>query len=198
MAISDKLKELQNAGQPQTLDQLFQSSKEGMLLDKVKNAVNALLPAMRENIAKEMQKSLTDEITKQIGAIQVKDGIDGRDGKPGIAINGKDGQSGKDGKTPTTEELTALITPLIPRGKRGGGGSTMRVNDLSSHADGTTKVFTTLNRIGAAHLLHYSSFPSIFIPTTDYVVSGTTITLGAAISAPVAGQSLVIIYESSD
>ena len=88
--------------------------------------------------------------------------------------------------------------PPVNIGRKSGGGSTMRVDNLSSQANGSAKTFTTTYRIGSAHLLFYSSFPTLFLPTTDYVVSGNTITLGSGVSAPVAGQSLAAIYESAD
>ena len=201
----DKLKQLQTEGQPQTLDELFQSSKEGMLLNKVKNAVNALLPAMRDNIAKEVEKTLTDEIRRQIGAIRVRDGVDGNSPDPKEIIKSvlslipvhQDGKPGKDAVIDKNEIINEVLKQ-IPRGKKGGGGSTMRVDNLSSQANGSTRSFTTTYKIGSAHLLFYSSFPTFFLPTTDYSVSGTTITLGSSIDPPVAGQSLAIIYESQD
>ena len=168
--------------------------------DKVIASVNVILHAMRDRIAQEVKTALTDEIQRQIGSIVVRDGRDGVDGRPGIAINGKDGEPGKDAVVNEEKIISEIMTkiPQMRMGKRSGGGSTMRVNDLSSQANGVTKTFTTLNKIGTAHLLHYSSFPSIFVPTTDYTVSTNVITLGASIPAPVAGQSLVFIYESSD
>lgn len=196
--IIDKLKQLAQGNQPQSLDELFQGSKEGMMSDRVVQQVNMLLPAMEQRIAESIKVSLADVIKNEVGKIKVRDGRDGRDAKPAIAIDGKDGERGADGKTPTRDELLALIAPLIPRGKRGGGGSTMRVDNLSSQANGVTRSFTTTHRIGSAHLLFYSSFPTFFLPTTDYSVLGTTVSLVATIDPPVAGQSLAIFYESSD
>lgn len=168
------------------------------MYDKTTSAINALLPMMERRIMESVKINLVETIKSEVGKIKVRDGRDGRDAKPAIAIDGKDGTKGADGKTPTREELLALISPLIPRGKRGGGGSTMRVDNLSSQANGSTRDFTTTHRIGAAHLLFYSSFPTFFLPTTDYTVSGTTVSLAATIDPPVAGQSLALFYESSD
>ena len=200
----DKLKQLQTEGQPQTLDELFQSSKEGMLLDKVKNAVNMLLPQMKENMKNELRAEMANEIKQQVSEIKVKDGRDADENKiigkiiPMIPIP-KDGKNGKDGKDAiiNKDELIAELAKRIPR-QRGGGGSTLRVDNLSSQANGVTRSFTTTYKIGSAHLLFYSSFPTFFLPTTDYSISGTAITLNASIDPPVAGQSLAIFYESAD
>jgi len=96
------------------------------------------------------------------------------------------------------KEIPNMVRSQLPRGGKGGGGSTMRVDNLSSQANGTTRTFTATHRIGEAHLVFYSSFPTFFLPTTDYTISGTSITLSSSIDPPVAGQSLAIFYESAD
>ncbi len=226
MAIGEKLKALPGSRGPETLndlfrpfreakekakpkektlDELFQSSKEGILLERVKSAVNTLLPEMRQGIAQQVRTELTDEIRRQIRAIKVRDGVDGKSPDPQEIIKRvlskiptpKDGRPGKDAKF-NKDELVAEILNKMPRAKRGGGGSTMRCDNLSSQANGATRTFTTTHNIGSAHLLFYSSFPTFFLPTTDYTVSGTTVTLSSSIDPPVAGQSLAFFYESAD
>jgi len=95
--------------------------------------------------------------------------------------------------------LPLLIQKFAPRSVKsgGGGGSTMRVDNLSSQANGSTRTFTTTYRIGTAHALFYSSFPSVFVPTTDYTANNMLITLNSAINPPVAGQSLIFFYEDA-
>ncbi len=205
--LKEELQKLKEGEQPQTLDELFEGSKEDIMRERVVSQINAILPQMRDRILGELQTLVTEQIRAQIEGIRVRDG--------------------EDGKTPTDSELKTLIKPLIPKlptpeklkelkvedvkglqnlikglsnritskGGASGGGSTMRVENLSSQADGSTKAFTTTYRIGSSHLLFYSSFPSLFLPTTDYSVLGMTVTLGSSVNAPVAGQSLAIIYE---
>lgn len=200
----EELEKLQTGGQPQTLDELFNQSKEGMMSDKVISNINNLLPQMKEKMMNEMKTIISEEVKNQVGIIKIKDGRNGIDGKSPnpeqiakIILEKipkpKDGKDGKD--APSIEEIIAKIPRPV---SRGGGGSTLRVDNLSSQANGSTKTFITTYKIGMAHLVFYSSFPSLFLPTTDYSVSGNTITLGSAVSAPVAGQSLAIIYESAD
>lgn len=200
----EELKKLQTEGQPQTLDELFNQSKEGMMSDRVIGNVNEKLPQMKERMMNEMKMIISEEVKNQVGMIKIKDGRNGLDAKsPDLQkiaeiVLGKipKPENGKDGKdAPGIEEIISKIPRPV---SRGGGGSTLRVDNLSSQANGSTKTFTTTYRIGSAHLIYYSSFPSVFIPTTDYSVSGNIITLGVNVLSPIAGQNLVIIYESSD
>ena len=199
MSLIDQIEQLKTEGQPQTLDELFNQSKEGMMSDRVINNVNVKLPQMKERMMNEMRMLIAEEVKRIVGMIKVKDGLNGRDGKSGVdGADGKNGENAVINKDEIISEIIKKIPPVSVGSKRGGGGSTMRVDNLSSQANGSSKTFTTTFRIGSSHLLFYSSFPTLFLPTTDYTVSGTTITLGSEVNAPVAGQSLAIIYESAD
>ncbi len=206
----EELKKLKEGEQPQTLNELFEGSKEDIMRERIVSQINALLPQMRDSMLNELQTLVTGQIRAQIEGIRVRDG--------------------EDGKTPTDSELKTLIKPLIPelptpekpkelkvenvkglqdvinglsnritskKGGGGGGGSTMRIDDLSSQADGSTTTFTTSFRIGTVHALFYSSFPSVLLPTTDYSVAGTLITLASGVPTPQSGQSLLFIYEDA-
>lgn len=147
----------------------------------IKNVMSKMEEKMMNNHSKmmlDMQRNLKDFITASIPA-PAKPDIDQVKGLRELLDN-----------------LSNRIKNI--KGGRGGGGSTLRVDNLSSQADGSTKTFTTTYRIGSAHLLFYSSFPSLFLPTTDYTVSGNTVTLGSSVTAPASGQSLAIFYESAD
>ncbi len=200
MSLIDELEKLKTESEPQTLDELFSQSKEGMMSDRVISDVNNKLPQMRTNMMNEMKTIIAEEVKNQVSQIKVRDGEDGKSPnidnivKMVLEIIPKP-ENGEDGKSPSIDEILAKIPRQI---SRGGGGSTMRVDNLSSQANGSTKTFTTTYKIGIAHLLFYSSFPTLFLPTTDYSVSGNIITLGASVSAPVFGQSLATIYESAD
>ena len=204
--LTDKLQQLQTEGQPQSMDELFNQSKEGMMVERIQNAVNALIPQMKQDIANEVRNTLTDEIKAQIGAIKVRDGRDANENRIVSEVlskipKPKDGTDGKSvDKKEIIDEIMAKIPPLAlnRKGGKGGGGSTIRVDNLSSQITGSTRSFTTNHKIGASHLLFYSSFPSLFLPTTDYSASGNVITLNSSIPYPDAGQSLAIIYESMD
>lgn len=203
MPLLEELEKLKTEGEPQTLDELFNQSKEGMMSDRVVADINGKLPQMRTTMMNEMRMFISEEIQKQISSIKVRDGHDGQDGKtPDIGSIIKivldkipKPKDGEDGISPSIDEIISKIPRPV---SRGGGGSTMRVDNLSSQANGSTKTFTTTYKIGVSHLLFYSSFPTLFLPITDYSVSGNTITLGTNVSAPVSGQSLAIIYESAD
>ncbi len=198
MPLLEELEKLKTEGEPQTLDELFSQSKEGMMSDRVISDVNNKLPQMRTNMMNEMKTIISEEVKNQVSQIKVRDGEDGKNGRSGIdGENGKDGKDAIINKDNIISEIMAKMPP-VSVGRKGGGGSTLRVDNLSSQANGSTKTFTTTYKIGVAHLLFYSSFPTLFLPTTDYSVSGNIITLGSGVSAPVAGQSLAIIYESSD
>lgn len=206
--LGDKLNEILN---PKTLKEVFANNEQGILYERLtaslKEAVMGIKTQMMEDMKKmsdKMAQDIKQDITSEIKIP--------RDGKDGINIKGKDGKDAIVDEKKIIEEITkeipkidqaqiiAEIMAKMPRqgGGRGGGGSTMRMNNLSSQCDGANKEFITTNRIGENHLIWYSSFPGIFLPTTDYLVSGNKITLGAGITAPELGQSLAIFYESSD
>lgn len=205
MAISDKLKELQKEGQPQTLDELFQGSKEAVLLDKVKNAVNILIPQMRETIKSELKTELADEVKQQVSTIKVRDGRDGQSPDPQEIVQKvltliptpKDGKDGKDA-TIDKEEIIAEISKRIPRKGGGGGGSTVISEDLSSQVTGSTRSFVTTRRIGTPILLVSSQFPIPFRPTVDYTAVTNSVNIDSSIPFIASGQTLIFIFVASD
>ena len=242
--LKEELKKLSQEEQPQSMEELFRTSKEGMMSDNVVAQINALLPQMRERMFDDLKTTLTSEIDRQVGAKRVSE-IDMDTLLPKVkdrildelredaqteidkqvgAIRVRDGRDGEDGKTPTKQEIKGIIKEVVPKPKKeefdvdkvkglrplldnlsdrlssirtqrgaSGGGSTMRVDDLSSQADGSTQSFTTTYKIGLAHALFYSAFPSVILPTTDYVASGNIVTISTL--TPVSGQSLLFIYE---
>lgn len=130
-----------------------------------------------------------------------KNGIDGADGKDGSPDEPKDIKEKLESLT-GEERLDASAVKNLPRlvetiskGKGGGGGSTLRVDNFSASANGSTRAFTATYRIGAAHALFYSGFPSVILPTTDYTVANRTVTLVTGVPTPQSGQSLLFIYE---
>lgn len=215
MSLSDKLTQLAEQGQPSTLEGMFADSKEQMLYSQLTDSLRQAAERIKQEMAQDLEEIASRFVQEAVSQIKVKDGRNGFDGKPGL-----DGVNGTDGSPDTPKEVkdkletlkdeerldataiknlpTVLETLYGKRGGSSGGGSTMRVNNLSSQANGSSTTFTTTHRIGNNHLLFYSSFPTLFLPTTDYTVSGTLITLASGVPIPQSGQSLAIIYESSD
>lgn len=211
MPLLESLKKISQGNQPQTLDELFNQSKEGMMSERLTGQLRALLPQLRGELLAGVEILIKDEVKGQIGAIRVRDGRDGRDGKPG--------------RTPTKNEILEIVKPLLPEEKElevekvkglrgilnelsnrltslasrrakggGGGGSTVITSDLSSQLDGSTKTFTVTKTIGTSLILVGSQFPTILRPTVDYTNSQTSITLASGVDAPASGQTLIFVY----
>ena len=139
MSLLDQIEQLKTEGQPQTLDELFNQSKEGMMSDRVINNVNVKLPQMKEKMMNEMRMLIAEEVKRIVGMIKVKDGLNGRDGKSGI--DGTDGKNGENAMVNKDEIISEIIAKMPPVniGRKSGGGSTMRVDNLSSQANGSAK-----------------------------------------------------------
>lgn len=186
MALIDKLKNLQN------------DNTERDLYSRLNFSLKEISDRVKQEMISEFENSVSKIVKDEISKIKVRDGRDGKDGK---GLDGRDGKNGQDGKNANEnkiiEEIMKKLPPISMRSGSRGGGSTLRVDNLSSQANGSQKTFTTTYKIGLAHLVFYSSFPSILLPTTDYTASGTTLTLGANVPAPQTGQSLAIIYEDA-
>jgi len=266
----EELEKLKTGGQPQTLDELFQSSKENILFERINKSLKEVVFNFREQVKKEL-KDMISQITKEelsgISAENLKKGANeiveatktrlsdmslrlieeiesstyqSKNLKE-IAFLTKDkalkslekdvsnlieeaiskvkSETKVEVKTPIDikknleslegdkrldvsaikgiQEMVYLLTPRKSSGGKGGGGSTLRVDNLSNQCDGATRDFTTNYKIGSAHLVIYSSFPTLFLPITDYTVSGNVVSISASLSAPASGQSLAIIYEDA-
>lgn len=201
--LKDKLKELQN--EPQSMDELFSSSKEGQIFEKVRGSMQILGQQMMQGLQEQMSQLVSDAVSQ----IKVKDGKDGRDGQKGL-----------DGTVPTKEEVLSIINPLLPkkdevsvdsvkglrgiidslsnristRRSGGGGGSTVVTDDLTAQCDGATKTFTTTKKIGAVINVASTQFPVVYRPVIDYSGSGTTLILTSEVGAPATSQTLIITY----
>lgn len=199
MALQDKLQNMQ--------DEQFVDQRANFV------AQSAMIALKREMESK-LPELIKAAVKEHIDGLNIHDGIDGI-----TPIKDKDYFDGKDGSPDTPKEIKEKLETLkgearldasaiknLPRlietkskgGAKGGGGNKIRVENLSSQANGSTRTFTLVNRPTDTHVLLYSSFPSVFVATTDYSIAGTTLTLGSNINPPVAGQSLVLVYESSD
>ena len=92
------------------------------------------------------------------------------------------------------EKIVEKVVERVSMRRAGGGGTTVVSDDLSSQCDGATLIFTTTKKIGFPIILSCTQFPTLLRPTTDYVVSGTTLTLSSSLIPPASGQSLVFVY----
>lgn len=130
------------------------------------------------------------------------DGLDGIDGKDGF--DGKDGETGKVDENIVVElkdkikELKEDITN-IPRGGKiltGRYTYTPMLDRLTSFTDGSTKTFILSKAPKETTTMEVSGtdFPIILDPTVDFTVSGKTLTLTAAVSAPSSGATLICKY----
>lgn len=137
------------------------------------------------------------------------DGAHGRDGKPGAP--------GKDGSPDTGEQVVVKVNalPLVPdmqidashiknldryikKDKKGQvvhrGGTSVLYYDLSSLCDGVTKSFTIPTNSGVVWVGGTDAPAGQYRKTTDFSVSGNTLTLDAAMLAPSTGATLHLLY----
>lgn len=78
---------------------------------------------------------------------------------------------------------------------RGGGGAGNPVYsyDLSDQCDGSNKTFTVPAH-SRAILLIGTDTPITYKPTTDFTISGITLSLTSQVAAPLAGATLIFVY----
>lgn len=77
---------------------------------------------------------------------------------------------------------------------RGGvGGNNTLASDLSSQCDGSNRTFTVPAH-SRAILLVGTDTPVIYRSTTDFVTSGTTLTIDSGVAAPLTGATLIFLY----
>lgn len=86
------------------------------------------------------------------------------------------------------------LPKLIGSARKGGGGTTVVTEDLSSQCDGSTRIFSTTKRIGSSIILTCTQFPNVLRPVVDYTASGTTVTINAALDPPASGQTLIFVF----
>lgn len=116
------------------------------------------------------------------------------------SVKGDPGEPGKQGPAPTNEQLLALITPLIPKAVAPARVQTpakvyrIANKDVSDQCDGSNKLFN----IGSIHFgiegVYGTQAPIIYRPIIDYVETARGIQLTDAVTAPEAGQTLIIKY----
>lgn len=139
-----------------------------------------------------------------------KNGKDGKDGKDGV-----DGKDGKDGEMGVIDEATiGYLQDEIKRlndkveesekklserisSKQGGfrASNATRFYDLSSQADGVTKVFTVPKGISA--IVICSDFPTILMEGNGFTLNATRTQLTLTVeNAPSTGSQLLYQYSS--
>lgn len=118
-----------------------------VLLDEI-TSVEEKIDATKSDLQNEIKNS-ADAFRSELDAKVPKEGQKGD--------KGEKGDQGEPGKTPTGEELTALIKPLIPPPQKGDRGDK---GDPGASPDFSTIVAEVLNRIPAPDL---SAFAEEFI-----------------------------------
>lgn len=88
---------------------------------------------------------------------------------------------------------TRYQTEELMHGGSGGTNVSPFSANLSSQADGVTKIFTIPAFTTILGLIG-SDAPIIYNPTTDFSATGTTLTLTAAVNAPSLGATLILLY----
>lgn len=89
-----------------------------------------------------------------------------------------------------SERLRGTIRGII----RGGSESKGWLN-LSSQLDGATRTFNLGRSVVAVEALMSSQGPTVFIPSTHFTYTATTVTIDASLSAPESGQSLMAFVQ---
>lgn len=74
----------------------------------------------------------------------------------------------------------------------GGGTSTFYTNAVSGTIDSANRVFTVPTTISSALALYLAN--SVYQPGTDFIASGTTITMTVAPDASLSGQPFWLLY----
>lgn len=154
----------------------------------------------------------------RVSKMRGKQGEDGRTPIKGIDYtDGKPGEPGKDGSPDTGGQIVAKVNALPPtpdmqidashiknldryikKEKKGKtihrGGSSPLYYDLSSLCDGVTKSFTIPSNSSVIWLGGTDAPTGQYRRTTDYTVSGNTLTLTSEVIAPQVGATLHLIY----
>lgn len=88
----------------------------------------------------------------------------------------------------------SLQSRIMGSGRSGGGGSETLYYDLSSQTNGVLKTFTIPANMRVIWLGGTDAPGGQYRQTTDYTVSGTTLTLTSEVAAPTTGATLHLIY----
>lgn len=135
-----------------------------------------------------------------------QDGKDGADGLNGIdGLDGNDGEQGVAGNDAEVdiESIVNQVLEKLPKSTTqpngivqrivGGGRPRVFTYDLSSQCDGVTKAFKMPMNFGVLGVFS-TEFPLIYRPAIDYTAANSTLTLTSQVSAPQAGQTLIVQY----
>lgn len=150
-----------------------------------------------------------------------KDGLDGLNGLDGK--DGADGQNGKDGSPDTAEQVRDKLASLedderldasaikglreqfealssqissIPRGGGSPRGDVLKVDDLTSYTDGSTKTFYLEKAPKNLNVVKVwgSDFPFIMTHGKGFTITGKLLTLADDVDSPLQGAKLVCEY----
>lgn len=133
------------------------------------------------------------------------DGKDGRDGSPDTPEQVRDKLEELAGDERVAlsairglEEEILKLRKEVSAAKTGGTRRVFQpyVDDFSGQTDGVTKTFYLSREPLRTNTIQVfgTDFPTILRPTTDFTVTGKTLTLTAAVPAPNTGATLLIHY----
>lgn len=198
-----------------TIDKKFQGDVESVL-KKVKDVMSEQegqhkmsFGILVDNVKAEVSRAVNKVKTMVDNQVARIEDLRGPQGVPGPK-----GKDGKDGSPDTAEQIAKKLNKkekivdwkalknipfeVLNRGgsSRGGGGDTMVFDDLTSQCDGSNKTFTLTRKARDVNkfIVQGTDFPIILRPTTDFTVTGTTLTLTAAVPAPQSGATLIAFY----
>ncbi len=174
-----------------------------MLADKHTELINSKFSEAHKEHSAKLQKALKEQ---DLGMKAVYDRAAKLPEKGDKGDPGKDGRDGRDGKDAEVDEekIVKSVIEKIPKPKDGKDGRTghssaaphpMRVYDLSTKTDGTTKIFTVPKSVSG--IIHMSDFPYVLCEGNGYTINAarTQITLTVT-NAPTAGSQLIYQYAS--
>ncbi len=123
----EELGKLTEQNEPQTLDELFTQSKDGMMLERVRSAIFSMLPELKNSIISEIKQIIPAEIALAVSKIRIRHGQDGK--TPVKGVDYRDGIDGKNAKIDEDKLISEIYTkvmekipPLALNRQRGGHG----------------------------------------------------------------------------
>jgi len=203
----------------QEADRKLQEEQDRQItfIEKVVSEVLKRVPKPKDGISPDLNEIVVRAVAQMP---KPKDGRDGKDLDFDAVVREvmylipkpKDGKQGANGspdtpldiasKLNTTEESVEMKVIkglekkfknlVVGKGKKGGSGDVIHMEDLTSQTNGITKVFTVPAHRKALMVI-CSDFPTILLSGNGFTTSGTTLTLTPT-NAPSSGAQLAFQY----
>src|SRR3990167_8519590 len=193
------------------ISNLLSESKIGF--QKMSESHEKTMESMKTDMSK-VVKNMVSEHEKKMQMMDKKmmEMHDGRDADESVIIEKvleripkpKDGEPGKDIDPLTIEELQNELKSLkeeteriknLPRGRMGMRKVPItKVEDLTSQVDGVATTFILPRDTVRVHMVWSTQFPLIF-SSSDFSLSGNTLSLGSGVGTIQSGQTLMAMIE---